>query len=126
MFMITAIIQPFRLEHVRAALISEGLSGMTVHDCVGHGRQPKLVPSLKGGPDLPDIMPKVKIQVAVPSERRDAAIDAIIRGARLGNIGDGKIFVSPLERVMSIRTGLEDGLAEERAAEQAHIEEAAA
>ena len=126
MFMITAIIQPFRLEHVRASLISAGLSGMTVHDCVGHGRQPKLVPSRMGGPDIADVLPKLKIQIAVSSKRRDEAIDAIIRGARLDNIGDGKIFVSPLERVISIRTGLEDGLAEEPAVEQAHIEEAAA
>ena len=126
MLMITAIIQPGRLRHVRAALISAGLLGMITHDCVGHGCNEKLVPSRMGGPDLPDILPNGKLEIAVPSERRDEAIDAIIRGARLGRTGDGKIFVSPLERVISIRTGREDGLPEELAVEQAHIGEAAA
>jgi len=114
MIMITAMIQPFRLEHVREALLSANLVGLTVCDCVGHGRQPKWVPSLKGGPDLADILPKVKIEIAVPSHSRDAAIDAIVRGARVGNIGDGKIFVSRLEKVLSIRTGLENEDALER------------
>jgi len=126
MLMITAIIQPGRLRHVRAALISAGLLGMTTHDCVGNGCNEKLVPSRMGGPDLPDILPNVKLEIAVPSERRDEAIDAIIREARLGRTGDGKIFVSSLERVITIRTGLEDGLAEKPAVEQVHIGEAAA
>ncbi len=126
MIMISAIIQPGRLQHVRAALISAGLLGMTSHDCVGHGCNEKLVPSRMGGPDLPDILPKVKLEIAVPSERREEAIDAIIRGARLGGTGDGKIFVSPLERVITIRTGLEYGLPEEPAVEQARVGGAAA
>ncbi len=126
MLMITAIIQPERLQHVRATLISAGLLGMTTHECVGHGCNEKIVPSRNGGPDLPDILPRVKLEIAVPSERRDEAIDAIIRGARLGRTGDGKIFASPLERVISIRTEREDGLPEEQPVEQAHIDEAAA
>lgn len=108
MLMITALIQPFRLEHVRRELLSADVVGLTVGDCVGNGKNPKFVPSRIGGPDIPDIVPKVKIEIAVPPEKRQEAIDAIIRGARLGTIGDGKLFVSRLERVVSIRTGRHD------------------
>jgi nitrogen regulatory protein P-II 1 len=108
MLMITALIQPFRLDHVRSELVSADLIGLTISHCYGNGREPKFVPSLTGGPDVPDILPKVKIEIAIPSDKRDEAIAAIIRGARLGKIGDGKIFVSPLDRVISVRTGSEN------------------
>jgi nitrogen regulatory protein P-II 2 len=108
MLMITALIQPFRLEHVRKELLSADLVGLTIGECVGHGKNGRFVPSRIGGPDIPDILPKVKIEIAVPPEMRQEAIDAIVRGARLGNIGDGKIFVSQLDSVTSIRTGLPD------------------
>jgi nitrogen regulatory protein P-II 2 len=111
MFMITALIQPSRLNHVRRELLSADLAGLTVSDCFGYGRQPRFVPSPHGGTDIPDILPNVKIEIAVPSDRRDEAIDAIMRGARLGNIDDGKIFVSQLEKVVSVRTGLENEVA---------------
>lgn len=113
MLMITAVIQPFRVEHVREALISAGLLGLTINECLGHGRQPTFVPSRHCGPDIADILPKVKVEIAVPDDLQETAIAAIIRGARLGNIGDGKIFVSHLDRVVSIGTGLEDGMAHE-------------
>ena len=103
MLMITALIQPFRLDHVRSELLSADLVGLTISYCFGHGRQPQFVPSLTGGPDVPDILPKVKIEIAVPSDKRDEAIAAIIRGTRLG-----KIFVSQLDRVISVRTGFEN------------------
>jgi nitrogen regulatory protein P-II 1 len=108
MIMITAMIQPFRLEHVRRELLANDIAGLTACECAGHGRQPRIVPSRRGGPDLKDVLPKVEIMVAVPSHRRDDAIAAIVRGARLGNIGDGKIFVSRLDKVVSIRTGFEN------------------
>ena len=108
MIMITAIIQPFRLEHVRQELISADLVGLTVCECVGHGRQPKFVPSLTGCSDTALLLAKTKIEIAVPSSARETAIGAIVRGARLGSIGDGKIFVSQLDKVISIRTGFEE------------------
>jgi nitrogen regulatory protein PII len=111
MFMITAVIQPLRLQHVRSELLSAGMVGLTVFDCVGHGRHPKMIPSLKGGPDVSFLERNVKIEIAVPADNRDVAIDAIERGARLGGIGGGKIFVAPIERVVSIRTGLENEFA---------------
>lgn len=108
MIMITAIIQPFRLEHVRHELISAGLPGLTVCECYGHGRQPKFVPSLTGCSDTAVLLPKMKIEIAVPSWARETAIGAIVRGAKLGKIGDGKIFVSRLDKVINIRTGDQD------------------
>jgi nitrogen regulatory protein P-II 1 len=108
MIMITALIQPSRLDHVRRQLMSADLAGLTISDCFGYGRQPRFVPSPHGDPDIPDILPNVKIEIAVPSDRRDEAIDAIMRGARLGTIDNGKIFVSQLEKVVSVRTGLEN------------------
>ena len=98
MFMIVAVIQPFRLEQVRSELLTAGVVGLTVCECVGHGRQPKIVSSLHGGPDIAELVPKVRIDLAVSANNLEIAIDAIVRGARLGKIGDGKIFVSPVEK----------------------------
>ena len=110
MFMIVAVIQPFRLEQVRSELLTAGVVGLTVCECVGHGRQPKIVSSLHGGPDIAELVPKVRIDLAVTASNLEIAIDAIVRGARLGKIGDGKIFISPVEKVVTMRTGQEDDL----------------
>jgi nitrogen regulatory protein PII len=108
MMMVTAIIQPFRLEHVRRELISAGLLGLTVCECFGHGRQPEFAPSFTGCSDTAVLSPMVKIEIAIPSWARETAIDAIVRGAKLGNSDNGKIFVSLLDKVISIRAGVED------------------
>lgn len=108
MIMITAIIQPFRLEHVREALQSAGIPGLTVCPCAGHGRDPRMVPSFHGGPEVPDVVVGIRIETVVDRSLRRAAIAAIVQGARIEGAGAGKIFVSPLERVFSIRTGADD------------------
>jgi nitrogen regulatory protein PII len=108
MMMITAVIQPFRLEHVKAALLSSGIAGLTVSECVGHGRDAKLVPSVHVGPDLPDITPRIRIDVAVSEDSSTAAMDAIVAGTRIGTTAAGKLFQAPLEKVISISTGAVD------------------
>ena len=105
MIMITAIIRPFRLEAVRQELIDAGLLGLTVVECVGHGQNPKFVSGLRGGADVAELLPAAKVEIAVPDDSQDAAIDAIVRGARSGNADDGKIFVTKLDRVVTVRTG---------------------
>lgn len=105
MIMITAIIQPFRLEHVRSALLAAEVSGLTVSQCTGYGRNPKMVPSFRCGPDVPELVPSVQIQLVVPSSQCRSAIAAIMGAARTGNAGDGKLFVSRVDRVITIRTG---------------------
>lgn len=109
MFMITAIIQPSQLPLVRAALLEGGITGMTVTECAGHGRDPQMVASLRGGPELGYLEDNLQIEVAVPDAAKDAAMESIRRGASMGQ--RGKIFVSYIERVISIRSGLEDDLA---------------
>lgn len=109
MFMITAVIQPAELINVRAELMSAGITGMTVSACAGHGRAARRVPGLRGGPEVPYLEDNLQIEVAVPDSACAPALDAIRRGAQLGD--RGKIFVSAIDRVVSIRTGLEDDLA---------------
>lgn len=109
MFMITAIIKPAELTQVRAELMAAGITGMTVSECAGHGRDACMVPGLRGGPDVPCLVDNLQIEVAVPNSAADATLEAICRGAALGD--RGKVFVSAIERVISIRTGLEDDLA---------------
>jgi nitrogen regulatory protein PII len=111
MLMITAVVQPFRLQHIVSELLASGIEGLTVYECAGHGRDAKLIPSLHGEGDVIFLESNLRIELAVPHESRDAAVGAITRGARLGGSGPGKIFVAPVERVISIRTGLEDDLA---------------
>lgn len=108
MKLLTAIIKPFKLEDVREALSEMGLSGMTVEEVKGFGRQKGHTELYRGAEYAVDFLPKIKITVALSEQRVDEAIDAIIKAANTGKIGDGKIFITPLERVVRIRTGEAD------------------
>jgi nitrogen regulatory protein PII len=108
MKMVTAIIQPSRLEVVKNILGTEGITGITVSDARGVGRQRGRTEIYRGHEYKVDLIPKVKLEIAVEQAHVDRVIDAIVKGARSGpegKIGDGKIFVSPLEEVVRIRTG---------------------
>ncbi|HXZ08715.1 MAG TPA: P-II family nitrogen regulator [Paraburkholderia sp.] len=105
---ITAIIKPFKLDEVREALAEVGLTGLTVTEVKGFGRQKGHTELYRGAEYVVDFLPKVKIEVVVTSAQSDQVIDAIIGAARTGKIGDGKIFVSDVERVIRIRTGEEN------------------
>ncbi|MBF6629625.1 MAG: P-II family nitrogen regulator [Comamonas sp.] len=105
MKMITAIIKPFKLEEVREALAECGVTGLTVTEVKGFGRQKGHTELYRGAEYVVDFLPKVKIEVAVASEDADRCVDAIVAAARTGKIGDGKIFITPLEKVVRIRTG---------------------
>ncbi len=101
---ITAIIKPFTLDVVRAALTDAGIEGMTVTEIKGFGRQHGHAELYRGAEYVVDFLPKLKIELAVSDDRLDHAIEAIGSGARTGKIGDGKIFVTALEQVIRIRT----------------------
>jgi nitrogen regulatory protein P-II 1 len=105
---IEAIIKPFKLDEVREALSEIGVSGLTVTEVKGFGRQKGHTELYRGAEYVVDFLPKVKIEVVVPEKLLDSAMDAIIKAARTGKIGDGKIFVTPVERVLRIRTGETD------------------
>lgn len=105
MKMVSAIIKPFKLDEVREALSSIGVQGITVSEVKGFGRQKGHTELYRGAEYVVDFLPKIKIEVAVPSDNLDRVIEAIENAARTGKIGDGKIFVSPLEHVIRIRTG---------------------
>jgi nitrogen regulatory protein P-II 1 len=105
---ITAVIKPFKLDEVREALASAGLTGLTVTEVKGFGRQKGHTELYRGAEYVVDFLPKVKIEVVVADAQVDQVIDAIIGAARTGKIGDGKIFVTDVERVIRIRTGEED------------------
>src|SRR6185312_577365 len=105
---ITAIIKPFKLDEVREALAEVGLTGLTVTEVKGFGRQKGHTELYRGAEYVVDFLPKVKIEVVVANDQTDQAIDAIIGAARTGKIGDGKIFVADVERVIRIRTGEEN------------------
>ena len=105
MKMITAVIKPFKLEEVREALADCGVTGLTVTEVKGFGRQKGHTELYRGAEYVVDFLPKVKIEVVVKSEDLDRCVDAIVNVARTGKIGDGKIFVTPVERVVRIRTG---------------------
>jgi nitrogen regulatory protein P-II 1 len=102
---IEAIIKPFKLDEVREALSEVGITGLTVTEVKGFGRQKGHTELYRGAEYVVDFLPKIKIEIVVNSEHADAAIDAIIKAARTGKIGDGKIFVMPVEHVVRIRTG---------------------
>ena len=102
---ITAIIKPFKLEEVREALGDVGVSGLTVTEVKGFGRQKGHTELYRGAEYVVDFLPKVKIEVVVPDKGVESAIDAVVRAARTGRIGDGKIFVTAVEEVIRIRTG---------------------
>ena len=105
MKLITAIIKPFTLEEVRAALTLLGVQGLTVSEVKGFGRQKGQTEIYRGAEYEVNFLPKIRIDVAVPSEMADQVVEAIMTSAHTGKIGDGKIFVMDLERVVRIRTG---------------------
>jgi nitrogen regulatory protein P-II 1 len=105
---ITAVIKPFKLEEVREALAEQGVTGLTVTEVKGFGRQKGHTELYRGAEYVVDFLPKVKVEVVVKTDDVDRCVDAIVRAARTGKIGDGKIFVTSVERVVRIRTGEED------------------
>ncbi len=102
---IEAIIKPFKLEEVREALSALGVSGLTVTEVKGFGRQKGHTELYRGAEYVVDFLPKVKIELVVPTSLLDTAVDAIIKAAHTGKIGDGKIFITSVEQVIRIRTG---------------------
>lgn len=107
MKMIIAIIKPFKLDDVRDAIAEAGIQGMTVTEVRGFGRQKGHTELYRGAEYVVDFLPKLKLEVAVPDDRVEAVVEAIADSAASGRIGDGKIFVQPLERAVRIRTGEE-------------------
>jgi nitrogen regulatory protein P-II 1 len=105
---ITAVIKPFKLEEVREALAEQGVTGLTVTEVKGFGRQKGHTELYRGAEYVVDFLPKVRIDVVVREGDVERCIEAIVRAARTGKIGDGKIFVTPVEKVIRIRTGEED------------------
>lgn len=102
---IEAIVKPFKLEEVRESLSEIGISGLTVTEVKGFGRQKGHTELYRGAEYVVDFLPKVKIEIVTTDEVVDQAVEAIIKAARTGKIGDGKIFVFPVEQVIRIRTG---------------------
>ncbi len=102
---ITAVIKPFKLDEVREALANVGVSGLTVTEVKGFGRQKGHTELYRGAEYVVDFLPKVKIEVVVADDVVEHALEAIVKAARTGKIGDGKIFVTPVEQVIRIRTG---------------------
>ena len=105
---IEAIIKPFKLDDVREALTEIGITGMTVTDVKGFGRQKGHTEIYRGAEYAVDFLPKVKLELILPEEMVERAIETIVETARSGKIGDGKIFVYPVEQVIRIRTGETD------------------
>jgi nitrogen regulatory protein P-II 2 len=108
MKLISSIIKPFKLDQVRAALMELGVSGMTVTEVKGFGRQRGHTEIYRGAEYTVDFVPKTRIEVAVRSDLVDRVVDAITQAAKTGKVGDGKIFITDLERVVRIRTGETD------------------
>ena len=102
---IDAIIKPFKLDEVKELLSSAGITGMTVREVKGFGRQKGHAELYRGAEYVVDFVPKIQITVLVPEERVTETVDAIVKGARTGKIGDGKIFITSVEEVVRIRTG---------------------
>ncbi len=105
MKLVTAVIKPFRLEEVKQALHQVGIEGLTVSEASGFGRQRGHVEVYRGAEYTVDLVPKVRIEVLVDDEQVDAVVEAIIAGARTGKIGDGKVWVIPVDAVVRVRTG---------------------
>jgi len=105
MKLVTAIIKPFKMDDVRAALSEIGVQGITSTEVKGFGRQRGHTELYRGAEYVVDFLPKVKLEIAVGDAQVEAVIEAIVKSANTGKIGDGKIFVSPLEQVIRIRTG---------------------
>ena len=108
MKLVIAVIKPFKLDEVRDALTRIGIHGMTVAEVKGYGRQKGHTEIYRGAEYVVNFLPKVRIEVAVGSEQADRVIEALTTSARTGQIGDGKIFVAPLEHAVRIRTGETD------------------
>ena len=105
MKLITSIIKPFKLDEVREALGEVGVTGLTVTEVKGFGRQKGHTELYRGAEYVVDFLPKIKVEVVVASDRVDEVLDAITKAARTGKIGDGKIFVTAVEHAVRIRTG---------------------
>jgi len=105
MKLVTAIIKPFKMDDVRAALSDIGVQGVTVTEVKGFGRQRGHTELYRGAEYVVDFLPKLKLEIAASEEQVEAIVEAIISSASTGKIGDGKIFVAPLEQVVRIRTG---------------------
>ena len=102
---VTAIIKPFKLDEVREALAEVGVSGLTVTEVKGFGRQKGHTELYRGAEYVVDFLPKIRVEVVLPDDQVEAAIEAVVKAARTGKIGDGKIFVTPVEQAIRIRTG---------------------
>ncbi len=105
MKLITAVVKPFKLDDVRNALSEVGVQGMTVTEVKGFGRQKGHTELYRGAEYVVDFLPKVKLEMAVSDDVVDQAVEAITKAAQTGKIGDGKIFIQPLEDIVRIRTG---------------------
>jgi len=103
--MLTAIVKPFKLDEVREGIMSVGIAGVTVSEVRGFGRQKGHTELYRGSEYQVDFLPKVKLEIAVKDDDVERLIEAIVRAANTGKVGDGKIFVQPLEQVVRIRTG---------------------
>ncbi|RMF05315.1 MAG: P-II family nitrogen regulator [Alphaproteobacteria bacterium] len=108
MKLVTAVIKPFKLDEVRQALTDIGLHGMTVTEVKGHGRQKGHTEIYRGAEYAVNFLPKIKVEVVVPAKMVEQAVEAIAAAAKTGQIGDGKIFVGPIEQTLRIRTGETD------------------
>ncbi|WP_415785512.1 P-II family nitrogen regulator [Bordetella tumulicola] len=102
---VTAIIKPFKLDEVREALAEVGVSGLTVTEVKGFGRQKGHTELYRGAEYVVDFLPKIRVEVVLADDMVEQAIEAVIKAARTGKIGDGKIFVSPVDQAIRIRTG---------------------
>ena len=108
MKIVMAIIKPFKLDEVRDALLKIGVHGMTITEVKGYGRQKGHTEIYRGAEYAVNFLPKVRVEVAVPAEQTDRVVEAISAAAKTGQIGDGKIFVCPIDSAMRIRTGETD------------------
>ena len=108
MKLVIAVIKPFKLDEVRDALTRLGIHGMTVTEVKGYGRQKGHTEIYRGAEYIVNFLPKLRVEVAIASEQLDQVVDALTAAARTGQIGDGKIFVMPMEQAVRIRTGETD------------------
>ena len=105
MKLVTAVIKPFKLDEVRAALLAFGVHGMTVSESSGYGRQRGHTEVYRGAEYTTELLPKVRVDILVDDEDVDGVIDVIVRAARTGKIGDGKVWSTPVQTVLRVRTG---------------------
>ncbi len=105
---IEAIIKPYKLEDLKEALVDIGISGMTISEVKGYGRQQGHSELYRGAEYIVDFIPKVKIEIILEANSVDEAVDTILNSAKTGKIGDGKVFISSIEKIIRIRTGEED------------------